>query len=66
MVLYYQKNGRFFLPSTFEAPASAGHSFLSFLMGFFAEGLCELCWLLLLFLLLERLSFFSFLEFLPS
>ena len=32
-VLVYQKNGHFFLLSTFEASSSAGHSFLPFLMG---------------------------------
>ena len=56
--LILPKNGRFFLLSTFEASASVGHSFLSFLKSLFVEGLCELCWLLLL--LRKRLSLFSF------
>ena len=54
--LFYKKNGRLFLLSSFEASASVGHSFLSFLMVLFVESLCELCWLLLL--LPERISFF--------
>ena len=56
---YFTKNGRFFLLSTFGASANVGHSFLSFLMSLFVEGLYELCWSLLL--LREQLSlFFSF------
>ena len=54
---YFTDNDRFFVLSTFEASASVGQSFLSFLLGLFDEGLCELCWLLLL--LREQLSLFS-------
>ena len=54
---YFTKNDRFFVLSTFKASASVGQSFLSFLLGLFDEGLCELCWLLLL--LREQLSLFS-------
>ena len=45
--------------SSLEASAGVGHSFLSFLMGLFIDGLCRLCWLLLL-LLGRLLLFFSF------
>ena len=38
---YFTKNGRFFLLSTFGASANVGHSFLSFLMSLFVEGLYE-------------------------
>ena len=55
--LILPKNGGFFLLSTFEASASVGHSFLSFLLGLFAEDLSGLCWLLLL---QEWLSLFFF------
>ena len=54
---YFTKNNRFFVLSTFKAWASVDQSFLSFLLGLFDEGLCELCWLLLL--LREQLSLFS-------
>ena len=54
---YFTKNDRFFVLSTFKAWASVDQSFVSFLMGLFDEGLCDLCWLLLL--LREHLSLFS-------
>ena len=54
---YFTKNDRLFVLSTFKAWASVDQSFLSFLMGLFDEGLCDLCWLLLL--LREHLSLFS-------
>ena len=56
--LILPKTGHFFLLFTFEAWASVGHSFLSFLLGLFAEDLFQLCWLLLV--LRERLSLFFF------
>ena len=56
--LVLPKNGCFFFLFNFEASASVGHSFLSFLMDLFVESLCELCWLVLL--LRERLSLFFF------
>ena len=64
--LILPKNGCFFLLSTFEASASVGHYFLSFLLGLFAEDLSALCWLLLLQEWLSLFFFFCWLcRFLP-
>ena len=61
---YFTKKWSLFSPFLFRSFSWLRHSFLSFLMGLFVKGLCELCRVLLL--LGERISLFFFYHCLPK